>query len=278
MPAIDCHTHLFPPEIIKDRQKISSRDHQFAGIYENPKARMVDVYGLKQYMNEEEVEGAVVCGFQFQDPGLMRLANDYLLDSAASDERIIPFVLVNIEKESEALAEAQRCAQRGAKGIGELAFYKEGFGSSQRKAIETIARFAEESSLPFMIHTNEQVGHHYHGKTEVDFNEIVHFIEDHQGLDVILGHLGGGICFYEFMPEIRKKFGKVWYDLAAAPYLYTNEIYTYIAQFLADKVLFGSDFPLLTLKRYMDGLNLVDPVVREKILFENAVALIGLDK
>ena len=59
------------------------------------------------------------------------------------------------------------------------------------------------------------------------------------------------------MPEIRKAFSLVRYDLAASPFLYSDDLYRFAAAFLPDKVLFGSDYPLLALSRYkprLDGL------------------------
>ncbi len=126
-----------------------------------------------------------------------------------------------------------------------------------------------------MIHVNEQVGHAYHGKTRMDFQELVALVEAHPGLVMILSHLGGGICFYEFMPEIKKAFARVYYDLAAVPLLYSKEVYEFIAQYMPGKVLFGSDYPLLSYKRYAPDLDLLEEEDRQKLLHLNARHLFG---
>ena len=67
----------------------------------------------------------------------------------------------------------------------------------------------------------------------------------------------------------------VYYDLAAVPFLYSDSVYAFAARFLAKKVLFGSDFPLLTLARYRPGIDQVDEKEKRLILYENARRLFG---
>jgi predicted TIM-barrel fold metal-dependent hydrolase len=236
---------------------------------------MSDCRGLAAYMEKEGIDAAVATCFPFRDGGLIRLANDYVLDTARTDSRIIPFIVVDRHDEKGALTEAERCFAQGARGVGEIAWYEGAFGEAERKGLEGLARYMEQTGMVFMMHLNEQVGHPYPGKTAADFGEVARLIQDHPSLKVILAHLGGGICFYEFMPEIRKAFPLVYYDLAAAPFLYSEALYRFAAAFLADKVLFGSDYPLLTLGRYRPRLDELAPGVREKFLWGNGRRLFG---
>ena len=275
MPVIDAHTHVFPPDVIKIRDRIAARDYRFSLIYASPKARMADGTELDRYMIEEQIDRAVITAFPFKDRGLITACNDYILDMARRDPKLIPFAMVDVEDETLALAEAARSFSLGARGIGELAFYDTGFGAAERKGLESLADYAEKNDLPLMIHVNEQVGHVYHGKTRMDFQELVVLVETHPGLVMILSHLGGGICFYEFMPEIKKAFARVYYDLAAVPLLYSKEVYEFIAQYMPGKVLFGSDYPLLSYKRYAPDLDFLEEEDRQKLLHLNARHLFG---
>ena len=72
------------------------------------------------------------------------------------------------------------------------------------------------------------------------------------------------------MPEIKKAFARVYYDLAAVPLLYTKEVYGFVARYMPDKVLFGSDYPLLSYKRYGHDLDLLEEEGRQKLLHMNA--------
>jgi predicted TIM-barrel fold metal-dependent hydrolase len=276
MPVLDAHTHLFPPEIIEKRERIASDDRAFGIIYSDRKARMADGQQLSGYLEKEGIDVVVACGFPFRDPGLVRLTNDYVLEIARGDRRIVPFAIVDPAYETASIREAERCLERGARGIGEIAYYGGGFGESERRALNTLATWMEQAGMVLMLHVNEQVGHAYPGKTAVDFGEIIRFLEDHPSLKIILAHMGGGICFYEFMPEIRKSCSLVYYDLAAVPFLYSEAIYRFAAQFLWHKVLFGSDYPLLPYSRYKSALEKLDGEARERILYSNGKELLGL--
>jgi predicted TIM-barrel fold metal-dependent hydrolase len=275
MAIIDAHTHLFPPEVIERRDEIAGKDERFSLLYGDPRAKMADSRSLAAYMDSEGIDMAAAFSFPFRDPGLTRLANDYVLECGRGDARILPLAVVDTADGEGAVAEAGRCLEQGARGVGELAYYDTGFGSNERRGLEGVARLLGEAGKPLMLHLNEQVGHHYPGKMSVDFGEVVRFVESHPSLRLILAHMGGGLCFYEFMPEIEKAFSLVYYDLAAVPFLYSSSLYSFAARFLPGKVIFGSDFPLLTLARYKPALEGLEAEAGRRILYENGRRLFG---
>ena len=275
MDIIDAHTHIFPPEIIERRKTIAVTDEGFRKIYGNPRSSMVDHRALLKYMERERVDAAVACGFPFEDTDLLRRTNDYILETAHDHPNIIPMGSVNIKDKETGVREAERCLRLGARGIGEVAVYEAGLGGDQLKELEGIASLAAMMNAVLLLHLNEQVGHQYAGKMPVDFVEVAGFVEAHQDLTFILAHLGGGLCFYEFMPEIRNAFSRVYYDTAALPYIYGNETYRFIDGFLAKKTLFGSDHPLLSFKRYDAGINCLGDEAKESVLSGNARRVFG---
>jgi predicted TIM-barrel fold metal-dependent hydrolase len=268
--TIDAHTHIFPPELIKERSKVAARDSAFANIYGDKRSRMIDAAGLLEYMEIENIDASVVCGFPFQDRGLVEMENDYILEEGRKNKNIIPLTVVNIEDEECAINETERCFNRGARGVGEIALYGKGLGKEEMRKLGSVASIVEKNHSFLMIHINEQVGHVYNGKVPIDLIEVVRFIEAHRGIDIILSHLGGGLCFYEFMPEIKKAFVHVYYDMAAIPLIYSDEIYHFIEGFLSEKTLFGSDYPLLSIERYREGIRNMGEDRRRRILYANA--------
>ena len=172
MPVLDCHTHIFPPEAIRRRERIAGDDKGFAAIYGDGRARMVDAEGLAEYMDREGVDPAAAGCFPFRDASLLRLANDYVLDAAKKDRRIMPFILVDRYDEAKALDEARRCFELGAAGVGEIAWYDAPFGASERKNLDALAAYMEQTGMALLMHLNEPVGHRYPGKTEADFREV----------------------------------------------------------------------------------------------------------
>lgn len=275
MPVIDAHTHMFPSEIIKDRVRIAEKDRGFQLLYGPPSSKMVDSSGLRDYLNREGISRAFVVGFPFQDPGLLTLSNDYLLELAQTDGRIVPFVMVDVGDDKRAISELERCIEKGARGLGEVALYTQGFSKTERERLGLLVKPLEEADLALMVHVNEQVGHRYSGKSRIDLAEVAALVEAHPRLKVILCHLGGGLCFYEFMPEIKKSFANVRYDIAAIPFLYGKEVYRYIASYLPEKVLFGSDYPLLPASRYLPEIQKLEREVQLRILWSNAEEFLG---
>jgi predicted TIM-barrel fold metal-dependent hydrolase len=275
MPTIDCHTHLFPPELIRDREKIAEREKGFSLLYGPPKARMVDATGLLGYMDAQGVNTSVACAFPYRDAGLRALANDYILEVARATPRVLPFIAVHLEEGRRARAETERYIQKGAIGVGEVAIYEKRLGRREAKGLVGIGCTLLEAGGILLLHVNEQVGHWYPGKASMDLAEIVWFVERTQGLRIILGHLGGGLCFYETIPEVRKAFSAVCYDTAAMPLVYSAETLRLAVGLAPEKILFGSDYPLLSLKAYGEALGKLSGKARGNVLHLNAERLFG---
>ena len=81
------------------------------------------------------------------------------------------------------------------------------------------------------------------------------------------------------MPEVKKAMKKVYFDTAASPYLYSPQIYNLVSQLIgADKILFGSDYPLIPQARLLKEIDSADLTAEEKnlILCGNALKLLGI--
>jgi hypothetical protein len=71
-------------------------------------------------------------------------------------------------------------------------------------------------------------------------------------LSVVLAHWGGGLPFYELMPEVGAICGNVVYDTAASSYLYRPGIFRTVLDIVgAGRVLWGSDHPVLGMGRFL---------------------------
>jgi hypothetical protein len=127
----------------------------------------------------------------------------------------------------------------------------------------------EREGIPLLIHTNETIGHSYPGKGRTPLERFYEMILSFPTLPIILAHWGGGFPFYELMPEVAKVMTHVYYDTAASPFLYSKKIYAIASEIVGvEKILFGTDFPLISPRRYYkelegSGLSKQD---REKIL------------
>jgi len=218
---------------------------------------------------------AVIFGFAFNDPGLCRLVNDYVIEKARQfPDKLTGFMSVSPNAPGME-REIDRCHSAGLKGVGEIFPGGQGFAIDDKKETRSLTGACMERNIPLIVHANEPVGHGYAGKNDIGLKQIERFIENSQGLRIVLAHWGGGLFLYEAMPELREKFRAVYYDTAAAPFLYDARIYrAALALGLGEKIIFGSDFPLLSPSRYLPALETLSPTERGLILGDNARRLL----
>ncbi|MFO7918189.1 MAG: amidohydrolase family protein [Anaerolineae bacterium] len=277
MWIIDCHTHIFPPDIIAGRDRYRKYDRWFDQLYADPQAPMADADDLLRTMRRGNVEKAVTFGFAFADLALCQECNAYVLDVGGRKEgNLIPFVQVPPRAGREAVAEARRCLEQGARGIGELLPDGQGCALTDFDLLTPLMRLAKAFDVPVLFHVAEPVGHTYPGKGSQGPREAFALAKHYPDNVIILAHWGGGLPFYELMPEVRVALRNVYYDTAASPYLYAADIFGHVAGWIPNKILFGSDYPLIEPQRflrYMEKAGLVSET-RQKVLRGNAINLL----
>jgi len=278
---IDCHTHLFPDEIRKEREKFCERDEGFSSIYKNSKAKLAGVEDLVASMDENGIDRSVICGFPWDQPNLCSLHNQYLMEAASRyPNRLVVFVSLLFSNPDWSGRELERARKGGAKGVGEIAFYRDEMTSRDIHSMKPILTQMEKHEIPLLLHTNETIGHSYPGKGRTPLERFYELILSFPDLPILLAHWGGGLPFYELMPEVAKAMANVYYDTAASPFLYSKRIYAIVSRIVgADKILFGTDFPLLSPRRYFEELE--EPGMsqedRTKILGLNLSKLLRLE-
>lgn len=277
---VDFHTHVFPPFFRDDRSRFFIEEPDFKSLYDSPRSRLLGTEDLLKSMDEEGIEKSVVFGFPWDKADYFRRHNDYILESVKRHpERIVGFCCFSPLSPLGA-EEARRCLQAGLAGVGELALYHSGLSREVQDSLETLMHLCAHREAPVLLHTNEPVGHAYPGKTSMNLSEIYQFIKRYPANRIVLAHWGGGLFFYGLMKkEVGDVLRNVWFDTAASPYLYKPEVYRVASDIIGpDKILFGSDYPLLSPKRYfqdMKSAGISDEAIR-KISGENAAGLLRL--
>jgi hypothetical protein len=275
---IDIHTHIFPPEIVQRREDFFNEDPAFSWLYDSPGAKLVTAETLLQAMEEQGVEKSVIFGFPWRSLKLMRRHNDCILEAQHRFPRhLVGFACVNA-LESGAAAEVERCLAAGCRGVGELAFYQEGLGDDMIASVRPIADLCRGYGVPLLLHANEPVGHSYPGKSPMQLGELYNFIKLFSDLTLILAHWGGGLFFFNLLKkDVPATLKNVYFDTAASPYLYRPEIYRLAAEIVGpQKILFGSDYPLLSPSRYLKEMaeGGLAPEHQEMITRQNALKIL----
>ena len=277
---VDFHTHVFPPFLMERREDYLARDATFGELYSSPKARMATAEELVAALDEAEVDAAVTVGIGWTDRELAARANDYLLEAAIRfPGRLVPFCVVNPAWGEDAVREVQRCVKGGARGAGELHPDSQGFDLTSGDAMSPLMEEARKSGMPVMVHSSEPVGHLYPGKGRATPERLLRFIERFPQNVIVCAHWGGGLPFYALMPEVSAALRNVYFDSAASPFLYVPKVFRVARELVgADRILFGTDYPLIRHKRLIEQVKAagLPPQEEAAVLGGNAVRLLRL--
>ncbi len=254
---LDAHVHLFPEEFQRQRGRLCELDRAFASVYSDPKARMASSKEILRALDEVEATAALVFGFPWADRGLCKEHNDFVGEACeASRGRLIGLCCVSPSLGEWAVSEAERCLEKGLRGIGEVASYEGRGGGYDSPFFRGVAELLVKKDLPLLLHVTESVGHAYAGKDRTDLWGLYTWIQRNPDLHIVLAHWGGGLFFYELMPEVREACRRVYYDTAASPFLYDPRIYDIALRIAGrDRILLGSDFPLIHPRRYLKEID-----------------------
>ncbi|MCL2209337.1 MAG: amidohydrolase family protein [Treponema sp.] len=280
MKKIDFHVHVTPPDISANWKKYAEKEPYFSVISNNKYNKFAAAEDVIDMLDACGFDKAVVFGFAFTDMGLCRYVNDYVIENAKKySERLTGFAVVP-PSSADVKKEIERCLSAGLAGTGELFPAGQNINIDNQKEMSALAGVCKEANIPLLLHANEAVGHSYSGKTDVSLKQLETFIVNNPDVNIVLAHWGGGLFFYETMTEVRESFRNVYYDTAITPFLYDAGVYRAArALNLCDKILFGSDFPILPPSRYINAINeesgFTDDEI-EKILGGNALRLLKM--
>jgi uncharacterized protein len=279
---IDFHAHIFPKSMRENRDAYFQDEPEFKLLYDSPKSRLCSAREMVAAMDRDGVDVSVVFGFPWRRSMHFMAHNDYILEAVRRyPDRLVGFCCFDVFHR-QAAREAERCLAAGLAGIGELAFYQAGIDREALSHLDPIMALAREATAPLLIHTNEPVGHWYPGKAPMKLSQIYRMISTFPENRLVLAHWGGGLFFYHLMrKEVKDHFRNLFVDTAASPFLYDPQIYEIAIKILgSERILFGSDFPLLKPARYftdMEGMNL-SAGQREQLCGLNAQRLLGLEE
>ena len=279
---IDFHTHIFPPWLKERRDEYIKADPCFSLLYSQPEARMATAEELLASMDEAGIDLSVVLNAGWVSNELCVKTNDYILGSVSRyPTRLVGFCAIQPGAGDAAIAELERCAEAGAKGIGELRSDVQGFDLADKAKMKPLVDAALKHNLIFLTHSSEPVGHEYPGKGGINPDALYSFIAAFPNLTLVCAHWGGGLPFYALMPEVDKALANVFFDTAATVFLYKPQIFEQMGRIIgSDKILFGTDYPLMHQSRVLDQIQSAQLPEEDKarILGANAQKLLWRDE
>jgi predicted TIM-barrel fold metal-dependent hydrolase len=280
--AIDIHTHAQvskagPPDPTTMRFLDAASLH-FRADFPRPDAQEV-----ADYYRQRKMAAVIFCVDNEANTGEVPVSNDEVLEvAAANGDVLIPFVSVDPHRGKKAVSEAARLIAKGAKGFK---FHPnlQGFFPNDRLAYELYEVIAA-AGVPALFHTGHSgIGSGLPGGGGIRLKYSNPMFVDDVAVDfpempIVLAH--PSFPWQEEAISVAMHKPTVYIDLSGwSPRLFPPILVRYANTVLQDKVLFGSDFPVITPDRWLDDFEKIEikEEVRPKILKSNAARLLGLE-
>jgi predicted TIM-barrel fold metal-dependent hydrolase len=211
------------------------------------------------------------------------LSSEAILDAAAAHaDVLIPFGSVDPLRGADAVAQARSLVRdHGARGFK---FHPsiQGFAPNDPQFYPLYAEI-ESLGVPALFHTGQTgigAGAPGGGGIRLKYSNPM-FVDDvaadFPGMPIILAH--PSFPWQDEALSVATHKPQVYIDLSGwSPKYFPPQLVQYANSLLQDKVLFGTDYPLLTPERWLADFDKlpIKESVRPKILKDNAARLLGL--
>jgi predicted TIM-barrel fold metal-dependent hydrolase len=215
--------------------------------------------------------------------GVPAIGNEEVAEAgAAHPDVLIPFASIDPAKGRAGAREARRLVERH--GVRGFKFHPnvQGFFPNDRLAYP-LYEAIEELGVPAVFHTGQTgigAGAPGGGGIRLKYSNPLYVDDvavDFPALPIVLAH--PSFPWQDEALAVATHQPLVYIDLSGwSPKYFPAQLVQYANTLLKDKVLFGSDYPLLTPDRWLADFDQlpIKPEVRPKILKANAARLLGL--
>ncbi|MEU6844669.1 amidohydrolase family protein [Streptomyces sp. NPDC046716] len=284
LTAIDVHTHA---EVSEDGHNSLSPE-LFGASEKYFKAhghRRPTIDEMADHYRERRMAAVVFTVDAEHATGHPRISNEEVAEScAAHSDALIPFASVDPHKGRAGVREARRLVtEHGVRGFK---FHPsiQAFSPDDRLAYP-LYEAIEELGVPALFHTGQTgIGAGVPGGGGIRLKYSNPMLVDDVAVDfpelrIILAH--PSFPWQDEALAVATHKPHVYIDLSGwSPKYFPPQLVRYANSLLQDKVLFGSDYPVITPDRWLADFAALDikPEVRPKILKDNAARLLGLTK
>ncbi len=275
LTAIDVHVHLEAPKTSNAADAAASKYFGDSGAARDG-AALVDYYRSRNM-------ACVVFTVDERLTGRPQVSNDAVINLArANPDVVIPFCSLDPTRGPEAVREAKRLVNDGVVRGLKLHPPLQQFSPNDRLAYPLYEVFAE-AKLPVLFHTGHSgigTGMPGGGGIRLKYGNpmlVDDVAVDFPDLPIILAH--PSFPWQDEAISICLHKPTVYIDLSGwSPKYFSPTLVQYANTLLKNKVLFGTDYPLITPDRWLADFEkiAIKDEVRPLILKDNAVRLFGL--
>jgi uncharacterized protein len=255
MGIVDAHVHLYPPEAnVSPAQWARARgEHHWELLCARMRKSGHAVQGfpsvdeLLRAMDAAEVERVILQGWYWEHHDTCVLQNRFFADCLrAHPTRLSACCTVNLRAGADVARNEIRWAKEaGFCGLGELSPHSQMF-SVDAPEWAAVLDEAGRLGLPVLLHVTESSGKAYPGRVLTPLDDFVRMAKAHRSTNFVLAHWGARLPLDPVLGAEARALKNLWYDSAASPLLYDIEVFREMMSVVGeDRVLFGSDFPLV---------------------------------
>jgi predicted TIM-barrel fold metal-dependent hydrolase len=281
--AIDIHTHAEVSSRLPEDPAWNAVK-EASGAYFKEENRSPTIQEIAVYYRERNI-GCVIFPVDMEAAtGMVRVPNEEVAEAAAENSDIlIPFASIDPAKGKMGALEARRLiTQFGVRGFK---FHPsiQAFYPNDRSAYPLYEAIAE-AGLPAIFHTGHTgIGAGMRGGSGIHlkYSNPIYLDDvavDFPDMPIIMAH--PSFPWQDEAISVCLHKPQVYIDLSGwSPKYFPPQLLQYANTLLKHKVLFGSDYPVLTPDRWIADFEkiAIRPEVRPLIMKENAVKLLKLD-
>jgi uncharacterized protein len=280
--AIDVHTHA---EVSEDGHGSLSPElfGASADYFKAQHERQPTIAQVADYYREQNMAAVIFTVDAEHATGHPRIANEEVAESCAKhDDVLIPFASIDPWKGRAGVREARRLVEEH--GVRGFKFHPsiQAFAPNDPIAYP-LYEAIEQLGVPALFHTGQTgIGAGVPGGAGIRLRYSNPMYVDDVAVDfpelrTILAH--PSFPWQDEALAVATHKPHVYIDLSGwSPKYFPPQLVKYANSLIQDKVLFGSDYPVITPDRWMSDFDKLEikPEVRPKILKDNAARLLGL--
>jgi predicted TIM-barrel fold metal-dependent hydrolase len=278
--AIDVHTHAWKSALNVDDKRTESQEAM--GRYFRYQPQHQTVPEMAEMYRKLKM-GFVVFTVDSKKSAESKISNEEIAELAHKHSDVaIPFASINPHRGAEGVAQARRLIKDyGVRGFKFHPSTQE-FFPNDRMAYPLYEAIAE-AKLPALFHTGQTgvgAGTRGGGGIRIKYSNPLLLDDvavDFPDMPIVLAH--PSFPWQEEALSVATHKPQVYIDLSGwSPKYFPPILVQYANSLLKDKILFGSDYPVMSPERWMADFDklAIKPEVRPLILKENAAKLLQL--